>query len=648
MRTTLLVRWTLVVLLPLAGACQNTLKHKDWSTYDGPGKEHFLKEELIDEIRSIDDPIEPLNRGVSVFNHVLLKGIVAPVGWVYRTVLPKPVRNGVENVFDNLFYPVRLVNNLLQAKWGGAWNETKRFGVNTTVGVLGLWDRATDWGIRPSREDFGQTFGRWGWRRSSYIVIPVLGPATVRDGVGKIPDAMADPLTYYPDIFPRMTLYRSLTRLSNAMPLYNKFVETNYDPYTLGRRLFVLNRELRIDDYTYHAAAERTGETETLEMIFLGNKDPDFPGERKTHEVEIPSVDKELTYSIWLQPEPAPLIYFLPGTGGHRLGGSSTALAEIGYERGNSIVTISNAFNFEFIGGAASAAYPGFAPADAHDIHVAIDTIDEDIQKRYPGRLTDERRLVGISLGAMHTLFIAARAARPDNDLIDFDVFLSLNSPVNMRHAVTQLDAFFNAPMAFPKEDRLAEVRGILRKIAFLADGRLDPSDALPISKLEAEFLIGFSFRLTLGDVIYQTTLAHPMGVLQTERSFWKRTSAYQEIGRYSFMEYFYAWALPYYAELRDDISFTEEGADAMFAMCDLRSIEDELAALDNVLFVSNKNDFLLRPQDIEWAEKVFGENTLFFDRGGHLGNLHHEDLQIAVRSLYEKMKARNGADGQP
>ena len=122
-----------------------SLETTDWTTYDGPGKEHFLKEEV--ELPYADDPLEPVNRAFSGFNHVLMVAIVAPIGWVYRTVFPSPVRTGVDNAFDNLYYPVRLVGNLLQGKFSESWHETERFAVNTTVGVLGLWDPATSWGI---------------------------------------------------------------------------------------------------------------------------------------------------------------------------------------------------------------------------------------------------------------------------------------------------------------------------------------------------------------------------------------------------------------------------------------------------------------------------------------------------------------------
>lgn len=636
----------LLVLLPLLGGCANELKQRDWSKYDGPGREYFLEEEV--HYTYLEDPIEPANRAVGTFNHILMVGIISPASWVYRGVFPKPVRNGIENAFKNLLWPVRFTSSLAQGKFNGAWNDTKRFVVNSTVGILGFRDQATKWHIPASPEDWGQTFGRWGWRNSSYVMLPVLGPSTVRDATGKIPDALTDPLYWYQPGGVPLNIVRSGTRAMNAAPSYKQFVATTYDPYNLGRRLYMLNRELNIDDYVYAAAPDASdgneGEEDTLGAVFLGPKDPDFVNKREDSTVQVPGkpgdVVKELKYSLWRQKDKkSNLVYFLPGTGGHRIGGSSLAIAETIINNGQaSVVTISSAFNFEFIAGALSSDYPGFAPSDAHDIHEALTAIDRQVRERYPDSFNDTIFLCGISLGGMHTLFIAASDADPANDhLLSFDGFLPLNSPVSLKHAVGKLDDFYNAPLAFPADVREEETYGILRKVAFLAKGKLEPDEPLPISKLEAEFLIGLSFRLTLGDIIYQTTLAHPRGILLTKRSKWKRTRAYQEIASYSFMEYFYAWALPYFAENRPDISFTNEGAERLFDLCDLRSIEGALKDNHKVLFVSNRNDFLLRPQDIEWAERTFAENSLFFERGGHIGNLFMTDIQTAISARFRQ-----------
>jgi hypothetical protein len=106
---------------------------------------------------------------------------------------------------------------------------------------------------------------------------------------------------------------------------------------------------------------------------------------------------------------------------------------------------------------------------------------------------------------------------------------------------------------------------------------------------------------------------------------------AYREIEQFSFMEYMYAFVLPYCAEKREDISFSEYGAQRMFDLSDLRSIERDLASNDKVFFVSNRSDFLLWSQDASLAEALFPNRVHFFERDDHLGNLHRQDMRKAI-----------------
>jgi phospholipid-binding lipoprotein MlaA len=125
-----------------------------------------------------------------------MTGAVKPTAKVYRLIVRKPVRKGIENFGKNITYPGRLINNLLQGKWAGARDETYRFGCNTTVGVAGFFDVASKWNIPKSDADFGQTFGQWGWKPACYLMLPIFGPSNERDTVGLAADTAADPLTY--------------------------------------------------------------------------------------------------------------------------------------------------------------------------------------------------------------------------------------------------------------------------------------------------------------------------------------------------------------------------------------------------------------------------------------------------------------------
>jgi ABC-type transporter lipoprotein component MlaA len=569
-----------------------------------------------------------LNEGIAVW-------VLRPIGTGWRWLFPRPVRTALGNFFTNLLYPGRLINNLLQGKGGKAWTETERFAVNTTVGVLGFRDQATRWGIGRSKEDFGQTFAKWGWRDSTYFVIPFFGPSTVRDTLGFAGNLAVDPAFW----FPPASQVRNVNRNSDEVEGLVQFLRTTYDPYELARLLYVLNRENDVEDYGFET--EEDGATETLGAVFLKPRDPGFGRRGRTFRVVSPATGRELAYTVWPQEGPAPIVHIVPGLGGHRLGSSALALAEASFENGNSPVTISSIMNQEFIEGGLSANLPGFLPSDAHDVHVFLDAVDADLRERWPDRFTTSR-IGGISMGAITTLFIAAAEADPENDLIEFETYFAINSPVSLRHGVEQLDAFYNAPLEYPPEERRERIDGIFRKTLDLAQGVLDPGDeSLPFTSVEARFLIGLSFRNTIRDIIHQTQLANDMGVLKLDLQKARRTDAYREITQFSFMEYVYAFALPYWAERRDDITLDEAGAERLFELSDLRSIEDALAGNDKVIFASNRNDFLLRSEDIEWVTDLLDEDrVLFFERGGHLGNLNRDDVREALSEL-----VRNAAE---
>lgn len=142
------------------------------------------------------DPLESLNRGIHTFNDGVDTMFIKPAAEVYQGVLPDVVRTGVSNVFSNLNDVIVALNNLLQGKVTAALSDFSRVLVNTTIGLLGIFDVATQAGLEKHDEDFGQTLGWWGVGDGPYIVLPFLGPSTARDTVGRVADYKVDPVTY--------------------------------------------------------------------------------------------------------------------------------------------------------------------------------------------------------------------------------------------------------------------------------------------------------------------------------------------------------------------------------------------------------------------------------------------------------------------
>jgi len=140
------------------------------------------------------DPFEPFNRGVYRFNEAVDDVVARPVATAYRDLVPEPVRDRVRNFFSNIGDVFIGVNNILQGKFYDGFEDWMRVVFNTTFGVFGLHDVASDMGIEKRNEDFGQTFGWWGFGPGPYLVLPLLGSSTVRDGIGTGFDLYFDPV----------------------------------------------------------------------------------------------------------------------------------------------------------------------------------------------------------------------------------------------------------------------------------------------------------------------------------------------------------------------------------------------------------------------------------------------------------------------
>ena len=155
----------------------------------------FFDEEF-DEPAGYPDPLEETNRGTFAFNRLIDRWILDPVTEGYRWLVPEPGRKAISRVFANLAAPKILVNDLLQLEWKDASVTSGRMVVNTTVGLVGLFDVAEKIGLEPHDSDFGQTLALAGTPSGPYVVLPLLGPSTVRDGIGTAIDGFFQP-TYY-------------------------------------------------------------------------------------------------------------------------------------------------------------------------------------------------------------------------------------------------------------------------------------------------------------------------------------------------------------------------------------------------------------------------------------------------------------------
>jgi phospholipid-binding lipoprotein MlaA len=154
-------------------------------------------QDVLTELKKINDPGEPANRFIFDFNQTLDAAVFKPITGLYRGVIPSFIRNGIHNFLDNVKTPVILANDILQGEPKRAGNTIMRFVINTSVGIAGFRDQATKWGFEDHDEDFGQTLAVWGVGEGPYLVLPILGPSNPRDAIGKFIDGIIDPTTWW-------------------------------------------------------------------------------------------------------------------------------------------------------------------------------------------------------------------------------------------------------------------------------------------------------------------------------------------------------------------------------------------------------------------------------------------------------------------
>jgi phospholipid-binding lipoprotein MlaA len=208
--------------------------------------------DALADFKETNDPLEPTNRALYAVNNELDTVILRPLAVAYRAALPEPVRNGVHNLLSNLNTPVQLGNDVLQAKPRRAGDSTMRFLINSTVGMVGIFDVAKHWGYPNHDTDFGITLAMWGVSEGPFLFLPVLGPSNPRDGIGRGVDVVGDPFTWVGQGTVVSTL--DWTRLGvNAVDQRQQLLDaldaikkTALDPYATFRSLYLQHRAAEI------------------------------------------------------------------------------------------------------------------------------------------------------------------------------------------------------------------------------------------------------------------------------------------------------------------------------------------------------------------------------------------------------------------
>ncbi len=210
------------------------------------------------ETKQKSDPFKSYNIAITQFNDKVYYSVWKPVAISYKNNVNQDIRQGVNNIFSNLKYPINFVNNILQLKIKNACIETERFLINSTIGLLGFFDVAKKYfNLEPKKEDFGQTLGYWGVSSGPHIVLPFFGPSNLRDMISFYPDGFVDPTIYNSDrnyniinnsyTTVGVMTYDRLNKTSLNINLYDNVVDGSLSKYEVLKNSYEQKREMEIN-----------------------------------------------------------------------------------------------------------------------------------------------------------------------------------------------------------------------------------------------------------------------------------------------------------------------------------------------------------------------------------------------------------------
>jgi len=215
----------------------------------------YAQDDFTDEYEDVKvesfDPLSGYNRFMTDINDKLYVSVFTPIARGYGEAVPEKGRIAIANFFDNLMFPLRFVNNVLQLKFLNALDESGRFGINTTAGLFGFFDTAKErYGLYGHDEDFGQTLGHYGVGGGFHIVLPIIGPSNLRDMVGMVGDSCTDPFTYTIEGWENsgIKFYKQMNHLSLHLGEYENLKKDAIDLYPFLREIYEKRREKLIKE----------------------------------------------------------------------------------------------------------------------------------------------------------------------------------------------------------------------------------------------------------------------------------------------------------------------------------------------------------------------------------------------------------------
>ena len=629
-----------------------------------------------------EDVWEPFNRTMFAVFDWCMEYAVDPFCYVYSSIIPKPLIKGIDNFSENLEYPVRFASNLGCAEWGAAWDDTRRFLVNTTLGIGGLFDPAEDWFyIFDSDASLSDAFARWGIPAGPPLALPFLPRASIRAHVGYILDYAFDLKTWFdffvPSGIPLLGYSWALT--PNKAPVWRGSWESlayhaddaysTYMPLAAAMNDFNLrqciwhDREEGVDDVRppVHAPTTRPanlkGRWRTIpgydprspaldsmrSLVFTPVNDDDFWWERRSvfnsdfsksideREIELEPGLPAAGYSFIAaskagngSPAHEKLVFILPGIGAGRTGNDAVAMAELVHQAGYAVVILDSIFHWEYVCSANRGILPGHLTEDRKRLAEFLSRILDDL--RAGGCIASpEISLVGWSMGGLSVVHLANLAERGE---LPFGVrrFVSINPPVSIERALEPFDSVLARARSWSPEDAHRMFVRVAPSLYGWADQdhpRYDPENR-PTDAIGDPW--NYAPNLTDEEAQYLMVMTInrvcPTLIEQRHREHpfpWIK-SELTWFSRRDFRREIGSVMIREYMTRYLPTNYEGDSPEEMIATADIRRLDSTLRGNGRLRMIHTRTDPLQAPEDRDYLDEALGDRITWFDEGAHCG----------------------------
>jgi len=623
------------------------------------------------------DKCESFNRKLFIFNLKLNKYVLRPVNIAWASIMPKYGMDRIKNVYNNVNFPVRLVSCTLQGDFKSLKQEAKRFAINTTLGVGGLYDVAqTKFKMEPCQEDMPQALAHYKRiKPGPYLVLPVIH-GNVRDDVGQVLNYPLNPCAYFLGPFSIIATAVFYINNSTYMQSLIKKVELTYaDPYELIRQAdgvgnYIKNSNLdRTDVFVQKTSAQNmvpinhVGDVPDLKPdVKLGDFNPQSPlidamrttifdnynfnnsiwadvslwnrgfdKQIKTSCVKIYGGRDKCRYRYILQKEKnAPAAIIFPSIGDGILADKSVVQAKLLYDEGYSVVILGSTCNWEFIKSMPLGYSPGLPDKDAKYLRLATAKVLDDIQSKH-GCNFSKKIVVGTSFGALTGLFVAAQ--EESENTLNISRYISINPPVETFFAINQVDKYsqeWKNDSSDIKVRAAVTVEKVLQKTQEISDKKDKKDKNLPtyfsFSDDEAKLILGFCMKQKLYDLVF---------AIENGSTSKKNKVLNDTINAMSFNDYAQKYLF----------AKQEKPAQQVDYEASLYSISNFLQNSKNYKIYHSVDDYYTNPQQLAWLKQQAGDKALYFSNGSHLGELYRQEF---INDFKKEIRFKNNAEIVP